>query len=509
VNSGGWYEHATRGVDSSFLESPTVSGSSQFAILGETQEQLGRAVFDQIDKRNGEPSFMRKTENDATREIWAWYAGSKATLWERWDLLGGVRLENIFIDSRNQPFTGDLRFGAPATFPEAYLFFDQLDNPQRRVGGVLFPEVSTPPPPGSTFNGDLLGIDRPATPCPIPSDPGRTCVDLVDRASILSLVNGEIDELHVLPTAGFAVRPLEGVSVKGAWSQTVARPSFREMGFYVSVEPASDDLIVGNPQLKLSPVDSYDLRTEYVFGDFADLVALSGFYKTIDEPIESIVIRNPLNFEQSSSALYRTFFNNPSQAKVWGIEVETRKNLGFVGDLLGSDGGDYFTIGANYTYIHARVDRIAAELTRAQPFFGTRPGDSAEFSSLDSSRRLFGQPEWIVNADITFDQPDWGTKATLAFYAISDVLDAAGSAFIGPNNVTQSLAPDRYIDSYGQLDLIVSQEIWSGLTFSVQMKNLTNSTRRIVYDPYQTSERIPEREIKVGRDFKFQLKYSF
>ena len=505
--SGGWYEHADRGVKSSFLESPTVgSRSSNFSITGATQNDLGDALFPRLDGTT-EPAGMRRSKNDATREIWAWNLGSKATLFEKWDLLGGFRLEKIFIDSRNDAFTGTLSpFGGPETFPTRYLLFDRLDNTRSSPNA----EISIAPPPGTTFNSDLLGIDVPAsTPCPTPTDPGRMCVDLNTRAQLDALINGEIDELKVLPTASFAFRPLEGLALKGAWSQTVARPSFREMGYYVTVEPASDDLVIGNPQLKLSEVESFDLRAEYVYGDFSDLVAVSGFHKIIQDPIESIVIRNPLDREQSRSALFRTFFNNPNEAKVWGVEVEARKNLGFVDELLGSRFAEYFTIGANYTYIHARVDRIEAEIARAQPFFGVPAGGSAEFTALDGSRRLFGQPEWIVNADLTFEQPDWGTKVTLAWYAISDVLDAAGSVFVGANNVTQSYVPDRYVDSFGQLDLIVSQEIWRGLTMTLQAKNLTDSTRRIVYDPYMTSSEIPERSEKLGRDFKLQLKYAF
>jgi outer membrane receptor protein involved in Fe transport len=279
------------------------------------------------------------------------------------------------------------------------------------------------------------------------------------------------------------------------------------MGFYVSVEPASDDLVVGNPQLKLSKVESWDLRTEYTWGEEGDLAAVTGFYKTIQDPIESIVIRNPLNFEQSG-ALYRTFFNNPNEATVWGIEAEARKNLGFL-EYLGLDWGEYFSIGGNYTYINATVDRIDAELGRAAPFFGVPDGETALYTSLDKSRRLFGQPEWIFNADITFDQPDWGTKATLSYFAISDILDAAGSVYIQPNGMVQSMVPDRYVDSYGQLDLVISQKIWRGLSLKLEAKNLTDTTRRIVYDPAATAQKIPERAYKLGQSIKLEVKYTF
>jgi outer membrane receptor protein involved in Fe transport len=105
------------------------------------------------------------------------------------------------------------------------------------------------------------------------------CVDLVNRAEIEQFVNGEIDEEKVLPSVGATYRPLEGLALRAAWSRTVARPSFREMGYYVSVEPASDDLILGNPQLQLSDVESWDGRIEYFYGDYGDLVAIGGFYK--------------------------------------------------------------------------------------------------------------------------------------------------------------------------------------------------------------------------------------
>jgi len=330
------------------------------------------------------------------------------------------------------------------------------------------------------------------------------------QAALDSLVNGTIDERHWLPSAAFAWRPLGGMSVRGAYSQTVARPSFREMGFYVSVEPGTDDRVVGNPQLQTSFVNSYDTRLEYVWGELGEIASFSAFYKTIDDPIESIVVRDPTNFSLVSSALYRTFFNNPNTATLWGIEVEGRKNLGF----LGPDLAESFSIGGNFSWIDASVDRTAPELVRSKAVFGTLPGDAPSFSRLAGSRRLFGQPQWIANADLSFDQPDWGTKLTLSVFAISDVLDAAGSATIGPDGTVISFTPDRYVDAFYQLDLVLSQtwevELLRGdLTLKLSAKNLTDTTRRIVYDPSQTLAEIPERSYKKGRDYKLSLTYRF
>jgi outer membrane receptor protein involved in Fe transport len=493
LGTGAWYENATRDVRSSFLESPTVGGLSQFAILGSDPEALAGSVGEELDPGVG----IRDTTNRSSREIEAWYLGSKGTLYEQLDLLAGFRLENIFIESRNDPFTGELALdGTPAIFPTKYLFFDRLDNPARN-------ETIAAPPPGTTFNDQILGID-------VPVDPVTGLVDLVDQAQIESFVNGEIDETHLLPSLGLTYRPLEGIAVRAAWSETVARPSFREMGFYVSVEPGTDDLIVGNPQLGLSEVESYDARVEWIRGEHGDLAALSLFYKTIQDPIESILVRNPLNLEGSSSALFRTFFNNENEATLRGIELEARKSLDFFGpELL-----QYLSLGGNFTYIDAEVDRSEIELVRSEGFFGTAPGDRARFSGLEKSRRLFGQPEWIANTDITFDHPDWGTKATLVLFAISDVLDAAGSSVISPNGSIISFTPDRYVDSFYQLDLILSKSfrvdfLRGDLTFKLSIKNLTDSTRRIIYDSDQTRSEIVERSFTIGREFSSALTYSF
>jgi TonB-dependent receptor len=492
TKGGVWWEDAKRNVDALFVETVTVNGLSSWFLDSATLPGLGSSLFDRLDPL----SATRSTTSKSSREITAEYVDLKATFAEDVDLLAGLRFEQISIESQNDPFTGEVNFGRPVTFPVAYLFFDRVDTQQEGLTGSLS---------GRTFNDQILGID-------VPVDPATGLVDLLTREEILSLVNGQIDEQKVLPSFGLNYRPLEGLALRGAYSQTVARPSFREIGYYVSVEPGTDDRTVGNPQLQLSEVESYDLRAEYVFGE-GDLAALSAFYKTIDDPIEKIVVRNPLDFDSGSAALFKTSFNNPNQAKVWGIEAEARKSLDFLYldlglEFPGSEVLDYLSIGGNFTYVNAEVDRTDAEIARTRDYFGVAAGDVARFGSYERSRRLFGQPEWIANADVTFDQPDWGTTATLAFFAISDVLDAAGTATLDGGGRPVALTLDRYLDQYHQLDLIVSQKIWRGLTAKISVKNLTDSTRRRIYDPEQTSGRVTERSWTYGRDWSFSLSYT-
>ena len=537
IAGGTWFERANRTVDSVFLEGPTVTpgepsqtcfagATTNFACLDDTSLGLGGAVFNDLTFADGNLAGMRRTTNEASRKIDAWNLQGKFTLWDKLDLLGGVRSEHILITSKNDPFridpvTGELvtNLGGPTTFPPRFLFFDRLDNPFLRAlpSGGSVQETTTPPPPGFVFNDELLGTGVTPGPClgDDGSRPGIQCVDLVERSQLEPLFNGEIDEHPLLPSAGFTLRPIEGLYLRGAWGKTVARPSFRELGYYVTVAPGTNDLVVGNPQLELSNVESWDARAEYLFGERGDLIAISYFKKRIETPIESIIIRDPLNVELGGS-LYQTFFNNPNTAHLWGIEAEARKSFDFLPKLFPSAVPDwlkYLSIGGNYTYIDAEVGRTDAELARTVGFFGVAPGDQALYTEVAPTRRLFNQPKWIANADLTFDHPDWGLKATLAYFAISDVLDAAGTATLGPTGDVLAFTLDRYVDSFSELRATVSKtfELPSGLgemTLRFTGKNLTNSKRRLIYDTLQTNTEIAQQQLKVGRDYGISISFK-
>lgn len=98
-------------------------------------------------------------------------------------------------------------------------------------------------------------------------------------------------------------------------------------------------------------------------------------------------------------------------------------------------------------------------------------------------------------------------------FAISDVLNAAGSANLSTGGVAIGYVLDEYVDSFYQLDLVLSQSFdvprtpgtW---TFRTSIKNLTDSERGIIYDPAVTHIVYPKRTFTVGRDYSFSLQYQ-
>lgn len=268
--------------------------------------------------------------------------------------------------------------------------------------------------------------------------------------------------------------------------------------------PSSLDYISGNPTLETSDVESFDIRVEYV-AENGDLLALGGFWKTVDKPIEKTSLYGAVQTD--------LYFNNPNSVDIYGIEFEARKNLGFLNDDLLS----YFSIGGNLALIEAEIDVPEAfqDLLSGGLYLsnGQRVGgnfyanaDSGSYDEANSSRPLFNQPEWIANVDLTFEQPDWGTRATLALFAQSDVLVSAASYLGGIGNTVA--VTDRYQDSYYQLDFTLKQRINDTWTLGFSAKNLTDSERTISYDDDVVSASSNE-TYKLGREYKISLSATF
>ena len=551
ISGGFWFEQANRSVTSKFEDvatgdltqpgavgaqininpntydpsQPSQSGprtqETQFAILGFTPREMGARVFrganfDRV--RSATEDGFRATSSSLRREIRAYYSELKLTILEDVDLIGGVRFEDLRITSENDPFLGgcgaqDFVNGecpegnraGPTLFPSRFFFFDRADDPS--LGEVF--RV----PDDFTFNDELVGVNLPF------EGPFVNCITV---ACVESVVNGEIDRDLVLPSVTVNYRPIDGVILRFGYSQTVARPSFRELAYYASQESASDQFIVGNPALGTSDVENFDGRIEYTFGDFGDLFAFSAFYKEIETPIEELFIVDFRNANSIGVSEIRTFANNPDTAELFGIELEGRKTLDFIGGEALGGFLETISIGGNFTWIDAEVRRNPIQITRAQAFAFGSDSDFEDglvrFSNgLETKRPLFGQPEWIANADVTFDHPDWGTKLTLSVFAISQVLDGIGAANLSVDSFNPGFATaielDRYINEFYQLDMTASQTfelpyIPGEFTGKISIKNLTDTTRKIIYDTQQTNNDIAERTFRIGRDYSFSVGYN-
>jgi len=146
---------------------------------------------------------------------------------------------------------------------------------------------------------------------------------------------------------------------------------------------------------------------------------------------------------------------NYSKARLWGVEFEIRQQLDVVHELLKD-----FTIGGNATYIQSYLNYLPSQLA----FQGT-------IDFHDKTRPMAGQPDFLLNAYVIYDNKKSGTAVGL-FYTLTGESLVAGEA--------QQFSPvggivPRIVDKpWANLDLSVEQRIGKNWRITARAKNLLN-----------------------------------
>lgn len=260
---------------------------------------------------------------------------------------------------------------------------------------------------------------------------------------IVARSRANITRTDLLPAFAFTWDFQDDQRVRAAVSRTIARPSFKEISPVAFLNVETGDIFVGNVDLELSSIVNYDARWEW-FPNPESLIAFSLFAKSIDKPIE---------LGQQGDFIR---FINADEGHVFGFEMEFQRNLDFITDEL-----KYWSIGTNYSYIQSSATR---------PAFGDTP------SLYGPTRRLQGQPDYIFNFNLSYDNPDSGLSAGLFFNVVGPQLYAVANAFQDP---------DIFQKPYSTLDFALSKKFGKHSKFTFRAANLINSTIERYYDNAQ------------------------
>lgn len=296
---------------------------------------------------------------------------------------------------------------------------------------------------------------------------------------VSSISNASIRQTDALPAVAMTYAVTDEVNLRFAFSQTIARPTMREIAPYGSVDFLGGDVFLGNPTLQLSNISNYDFRVEW-FPDAGEVIAFSFFVKELGGPIERVLYQEPT---ASASNLFLSPFN-ANTGTMYGGELELRKSLAFISPEL-----EDFSINANATIIDATVS-VGGNFQ-----FSQVPG-AFQVNVEDRTRRLQGQPKYIVNLGINYDNIDWGTSISLNYNQTSDILYAAAA--------DTSQFPDVFEAGVPTLDLIIRQAVAENWTVSFSAKNLTNPN----FERYYANGTLYSVNDK-GRSFSIGASYSF
>jgi len=243
-----------------------------------------------------------------------------------------------------------------------------------------------------------------------------------------------LNESHVLPAFSFKYDAGDHFALRGSWSRTIARPSFKELAPVAFRDAESGTDFVGNSGLRISNIDNFDLRLEY-YPPGGGTAAVNLFSKFIADPIEL------------SNTGFRQFINS-KDATIYGFEFEFDRDLGFIDQSLRP-----FSVGTNFAYLRSQAQRET-------------------FSVFGTTRRLQGQPDSIFNFNVIYDNREYGLGAGLLLNVTGPYLDSVG----------QGVIPDIFVDPVTTLNAFLSLKIGKNGKVTLRANNLTQSPSRKVYD---------------------------
>jgi outer membrane receptor protein involved in Fe transport len=288
-----------------------------------------------------------------------------------------------------------------------------------------------------------------------------------------------LDNDYILPAATITWNFADDLQMRFGYSQTIARPQFRELAFTPYIDPETNRIYQGNPFLKDSEFTNYDARLEYYIGR-NQFITAAAFYKEIVNPIEEVIVRLERSF---------TRFINAPEATLLGGELEYRTSYdlpfetGFFADTK-------LIFAANYTYTSTEVV-AGAGATVVSPI-DFRVVQASQFS-LDGTQ-LQGTPENIANLQIGYEKDN--QQLTLLIGWVDERIARRGLGTV-PTVIEQ---PGTNIDLTFKQDFKIGDAEW---TFGFSGRNLLDEDNQ----EFQNSAlgRTEYNTFKRGRSFSLSL----
>ncbi|MFW6093342.1 MAG: TonB-dependent receptor domain-containing protein [Pseudomonadota bacterium] len=276
------------------------------------------------------------------------------------------------------------------------------------------------------------------------------------------LARGTFVEDDVYPSLSLTWMPdrlAETFQIRAGYSETVTRPDLREITGASYVDPLTDHLVFGNPDVRPSKLRNYDLRAEWFFEN-GDNLTVSAFYKDVRKPIEFFEV--PASDTNTAREIV-----NADSGEIYGVEVEFLKELGGLYGALAP------------FYLQANLTLQESELVA---------GDQAN-APTNPRRELSNAAPFAANVALGYDAPNARHSATVVYNAFAERLFVAGR--LG--------APDGFEQPFHGLDATYTWYPTERLTVKAKLRNLLNDSVTIERDGVTTFEE------EVGRTFGLSL----
>ena len=288
-----------------------------------------------------------------------------------------------------------------------------------------------------------------------------------------SITPSTIDLTDYLYSVNLIYALTEKSNLRLAASKTLARPNMRELAPFEQFDTKNGFFNIGNPNLKRTLIQNYDIRYEF-YPDLGELFAVSAFFKRFDNPI--------LRTFSPSATIPELGYLNIDNARVYGLEFEIRKNLGFLGGGFIED----LFIGTNFALIQSEYDIPAAELVASRNIDPTYDQTTRPFQS---------QAPYIANVVLSYLNPEKGWESSLSF-------NVSGRRLY---NISLAATPDVYEEPFPLLNFNLTKKFANHFQLTVSARNILNPLNRKTQN-FKGTEYVAE-SYNLGSTFGLGLAY--
>lgn len=294
-----------------------------------------------------------------------------------------------------------------------------------------------------------------------------------------SLHDTHYDYNDLFPSVNLTYRINPKHQLRAAYGRSTNRPEFRELSTSVYYDFDLGSNVMGNADLKAAYIDNLDLRYEW-YPASGEQISVALFYKHFRNPIEWTY-----TVAGGTDLIYS--FVNARGADNYGIEVDIRKNLDFIGMKN-------FSLSFNGAWIKSKVRFV--------------PGTN------NVDRPMQGQSPYLVNTGLFYHHADKGWNAALLYNRIGKRIIGVGNRYGTASDGTARNIPNSYEMPRNSIDLSVGKS-WKHWEVKATVRDLL--AEHVRYKQFETvridgqKRTIEEttRDYRPGRTFGINLTYKF
>lgn len=269
--------------------------------------------------------------------------------------------------------------------------------------------------------------------------------------------------------------------IRLSYGRSINRPEFREVSssVYYDFDLASN--VQGNTELKNCYVDNLDLRYEW-YPSRGELISLAVFYKHFDSPIEWTY-----TVAGGTDLIYS--YKNAKSASNYGIELDIRKSLDFIGLRD-------FSWSFNGALIKSKVQ--------------------FEKGAKEENRPMQGQSPYLINTGLFYKNEPLKMDIALLYNRIGKRIIGVGRSEGSSGDDSNARVPHSYEMPRNTIDLSFAKKFGSHLELKLNIRDLLaekvyyKQFADVTYSDGQTKE-VEEitRCYKPGRNIGLQAIYKF